>query len=88
MSARSADVQVYNINYLLNISSVVAAPYTPVQNVWQRQSVHAPPIFGSMVISLNCEPIVLPFDSAIWQHGEKEDKEKAIQKEVCPKAGC
>ena len=42
MSARSAYVQVYNINYLRNISGAVAVPYTPVQNMRQRQSVHAP----------------------------------------------
>src|SRR3979411_1882842 len=31
MSARTADVQIYNINYLLNISVVVAVSYPPVQ---------------------------------------------------------
>src|SRR6202011_6284939 len=40
MSARSADVQIYNINYLRNISVVVAVCYPPVQNVCQRQSAH------------------------------------------------
>ena len=41
MSAETADVQVYNINYLININGAVAVPYTPVQNVCQRQSAHA-----------------------------------------------
>jgi hypothetical protein len=42
MSARTADVQIYNINYLRNISGAGAVSYTPVQNVCQRQSAHAP----------------------------------------------
>jgi hypothetical protein len=41
MSARNADVQIYNINYLRNISGAMAVPYTPVQNVRQRLSAHA-----------------------------------------------
>src|ERR1700693_30714 len=41
MSARTAYVQTYNINYLINISGAVAVPYAPVQNACQRQSAHA-----------------------------------------------
>jgi hypothetical protein len=41
MSAFTADVQIYNIKYLSNISGAVAVLYSPVQNVRQRQSAHA-----------------------------------------------
>ena len=41
MSALTADVQIYNIIYLINISGAVAVPWTPVQNVCQRRSAHA-----------------------------------------------
>src|ERR1700730_7371466 len=44
MSARIADVQTYNIIYLINISGAVAVPWTPVQNVCQRQSAYVPQI--------------------------------------------
>ena len=42
MSAETADVQVYNINYLININGAVAVPYTPVQNVCQSEIPRAP----------------------------------------------
>ena len=39
MGAFAADVQIYNINYLSNISGAVAVLYSPVQNLGQHQSV-------------------------------------------------
>jgi hypothetical protein len=41
MSAFTADVQIYNINYLSNISGALAMLYALCKNVCQRQSAHA-----------------------------------------------
>jgi hypothetical protein len=49
MSALTADVQIYNYNYLINISSAVAASYAPVQNVFRYQSAHVPQNFSLFI---------------------------------------
>ena len=44
MSALTVYVQIYNCNYLINISGAVAAPWTPVQNVFQCHGAPMPKI--------------------------------------------
>jgi hypothetical protein len=51
MSALPADVETYNINYLINISGAVAVPWPPVQNACQRQSAHALESYNFLEVS-------------------------------------